>query len=476
MRKWLTTFCLLLSTFLFSQDCSCLDDYHFIKTHIEKNHGGFNKKIKSPDDPAYKTFTTNLEEDITKDSTGKYCIAFLKKYILYLQDHHSNVAGPGLSVREDSAKALEAFLNSPAYLTTEVINIDSLMVIEKNRKNTPGPIEGIYFTADSMYVVKIVKSKTPHRDHAAVILSSKTKLWTKGQVKLELKQVNDSLFEVFSYLRNHSLTYELVPYKNGQLQWATWTKAAPVNSQSRSIISNELISFRILDSTTTLLSIRSFDASRYKILDSTYKAVIPVIKKYPNLIIDVRNNGGGSDQSYAALMPLIYTGPFESDVVEYYSTPANIKAYEEYDEMLKRSSSANQNVFKGPVAKMRKVAPYSFVPMGTGQPIKVTYPKNNGSPVKIAVLYNRNCASSCESLLFEVMNSSKTIMVGENSGGYTGYGNVMTTSTPCGNQLSWTTTVYKNQWVYEFVGIPPHYRVPAEEKDWVDYTRRLLVK
>ncbi len=472
MRKWLILLLSFPCSEVFSQ-CSCLEDYQFIKLHIEKNHGGFNKKIKSPEEPAYKAFTKDLEKKIKNDKTGKYCIAYLKQYILYLQDHHSNITGPSLAIKEDDETALANFFKSPAYLNTERIDMDPLPGDSVNQADAD-KMEGVYLTADSTYIVQVVKNKTEQRDYAAVIVSSKSKLWSRGQVKFELKKLNDSVVAVFNYLRNHSLSYEEAPFKNGELQLNNWIKAGTASKQNRPVISNELISFSILDSNTTLLSIRSFDASLYKKLDSAYKAVMPEIKKRPNLVIDVRNNGGGSDQSYSALMPLIFTGPFESDVVELYSTPGNIKAYEDYDEKLKQSSSANQGVFKGPIAKMKTVSAYSFVPMGNGKPITISYPKNPGNPVKIAVLYNRFCASSCESLLFEAMNSSKTIFVGENSGGYTGYGNVMSVTTPCGNQLYWTTTVYAKQWKYEFVGIPPDYRVPAEEKDWVEYTRRLL--
>lgn len=461
----------------YSQSCSCMVEFHFVKSHMEQNHGGFNRKIKSPDEPHYKAFTQELEKEITADPSGRYCIAYLKRYILYLQDHHSNITSQSVNVREDSAAAVETFLRSDAFLKTEIILGDSLELV-RAAQSSGDPLEGIYSTPDNTYVIAVVKNKNRHRDYAGVILSSRTKLWVKGQVKLEIKPLNDSTLEVISYLRNHSMSYDQVSYQKGAMVLPGWVKGtqAVVTKPATAPIDRELIRFTILDSSTTLLSIRSFDAAVYKTLDSVYKAVIPQIKKYPHLIIDVRNNGGGSDQSYLALMPFIYTHPFTSDVVDIYNTPANIKAYEDYDNQLKQSASGNQGVFKRPLAKMRAAAPYSFVPMGNGEPVTVTYPKKSGNPVRVAILYNRYCASSCESLLFEAMNSDKTVLVGENSGGYTGYGNVMSITTPCGNQLYWTTTVYRQQWKYELVGIPPAVRIPAAEKDWVEYTRNLLNK
>lgn len=477
MKLLLTSFLLILFITASSQKCSCLDDYYFIKTHIEKNHGGFNKKIKSPDEPAYKAFTDNLEKQIRKDKDGKYCISYLKKYILYLQDHHSNIiAGGGQQVDEKDSSAVITFFKSAAYRNTEVIPLDSAHIARKWSSERIYNPEGIYFTPDSTYIVALIKNKTPDRDYAAVILHSKTALWSPGQVKFELKQVNDSLFDAFISYRNHSINYEQVSYKGGLLRMNGWIAAGAMKGKNPVAIDNSLFSFRILDSTTSLLSIRSFDAGLTKKLDSFYSAVMPEIKKHSRLIIDVRNNSGGSDMSYKTLMPLLHTDPFESDVMEYYATPGNIIAYEKFDSALLKRSPGSTPPFKIPIGMMKKAEPYSFTHFGNGKPNKIEYTINKGYPLKIAVLYNKNCASSCESFLFEILNSSKTVRVGENSGGYTGYGNVMSIETPCGNTLSWTTTVYRNQWKYEFVGIPPHYQAPDYETDWIGYARKILDK
>jgi len=475
MKILFTGFFLSVCTAVWAQNCNCLDDYYFIKDHIEKNHGGFNKKIVSPEEPGYKKFTAELEKQIKNDRNGKYCIAYLKKYILYLQDHHSNItAGRGTVVDETDPASVRAFLQSAAYRNTEVIAVDSAALAEAGSRKKNSSPEGIYFTPDSTYVVALIKNKTAYRDYAAVILRSKTALWAPGQVKFEMKQVNDSLYDLFTSYRNHSINYDQVSVKDGVLQLNGWRYAGDLKTATPAARDNSLFAFKQLDSTTSLITLRSFDAGLTKTLDSFYRAIMPEIKKHRNLIIDVRDNGGGSDRSYSMLMPLLFTTPFESDVMEYYATPANISAYEKYDSALLKRSPGSFPPFKQPVALMKEAKPFSFTHFGDGRPKKIQYPVNKGNPLKIAVVYNRSCASSCESFLSEILHSSKTIRVGENSGGYTGYGNVMNIETPCGNTLSWTTTVYRNQWQYEFVGIPPQYPVPADETDWIGYARKLL--
>lgn len=450
-----------------AQTCDCQKEFAFVRQHMEKNHPGFASDIKDPNQPKYKAFVQSLEKKIADDPSGKYCIAYLKQYMFYLKDHHINISGSSVLVKEDSLPAVEAFLKSPIFLSTERMNIDSAQTIN----------EGIYNTPDGTYTIALLTRPTSRRDYAGVILSSKTKLWQPGQVKLELKQLNDSTLQVFSYLRNHSLAYDEVRVNKNNIELPGWTKTS-VTSNNTEPISTDIFSFKMLDSTTAYIAIRSFAGRYATMLDSAYKAVIPQIQKYPNLIIDVRNNGGGSDVNYKALMPLIYTDPITNDVVDYYATPDNIKAYTQLRDAYKSKPEIyGKDGYKNwqyGMEKMEKAKPYSFTPMRSSKATTSTYKAVTGYPQKVAIIYNRNCASSCEAFLFEARFSKKVITVGENSGGYTGYGNVMSITTPCGNSLGWTTTRYRNQRQYDFTGIPPQHRVPQTEADWINYAKKLL--
>ena len=475
------TFHFFLFTFHFSsaQTCNCQQELNFVRQHMEKNHPGFNSDIKDPNEPKYKAFVQSLEKKIAADPNSKYCIAYLKQYMFYLKDHHININGAVVPVKEDLLPAVTAFLQSPAFVETERMDADSAQLINYLQQLKDPGIEGIYKTPDGTYTIALLKKPAEHRDYAAIILSSATRLWQKGQVKLEIKQVNDSLFQVYSYLRNHALAYDEVSGSKGNMQLPGWIKIFPSSGAGDGVeqLSGDLFSFKLLDSNTAYIAIRSFSGGYATMLDSAYKAVMPEILKRRNLIIDVRNNGGGSDMNYKALMPLIYTDPITNDVVDYYATPDNIKAYEQLRDLYKSKPEIyGQNGYinwQYGMEIMKNAKPYSFVPMTGTMPSTTRYKPVNG-PSKIIVVYNRNCASSCESFLFEVRNSKKVITVGENSGGYTGYGNVMQITTPCGNTLSWTTTRYRNQRQYDFTGIPPQYRVPQNESRWINYARKLL--
>lgn len=481
LKSWFIIYVIHISCITQAQVCDCRQELAFVRNHMEKNHPGFNSDIKDPSQPAYKAFIQSLEQKIANDPTGKYCLAYLKQYMRYLQDHHIRIdAGNLITVREDSLSSVEAFLNSPAFRSTERLEIDSMQLIRYFAELKDPTLEGIYSTPDGTYRIAVVSKPNAMRDYAGIILQSKTKLWKPGQVKLEVKLVNDTLMDLYMYMRNHSLNYEQLPFDSKTPELPGWVKVFPrAQPASADRPPDGLFSFKVLDSNTTYLSVTSFSGQYATVLDSFYKAVMPEITKRPNLIIDVRDNGGGSDMNYKALMPLIYTGPITGDVVDYYATPDNIKAYEQLRDLYKSKpeiygKDGYRNWEYG-MTKMKNAAPYSFVPMGSGEPSITRYTAVKGYPQKVALIYNRNCASSCESFLFEARFSKKVITVGENSGGYTGYGNVMQITTPCGNRLSWTTTRYRNQRQYDFTGIPPQYRIPAGEKSWLEYARKLLV-
>lgn len=94
--------------------------------------------------------------------------------------------------------------------------------------------------------------------------------------------------------------------------------------------------------------------------------------------------------------------------------------------------------------------------------------------MKVAVLYNRYTASSAESMITYCIQSNKVVSLRENSGGYLGYGNVMTTDTPCSNfSLRSTTTKYKNNSRYEFIGIEPMVKLSVEN-NWIEAARNAL--
>lgn len=469
--------CLLFAD-LFAQsetNCSCAEDFAFVRTYLETNLPGFADNVTEETRADYNRMTAAVGAAAAKAKDPIGCLKQLNRYVEFFRDNHTSIYDQAPNVDESDEEQLRKFLAGDRFLHREKLAVDTAYFTKKKKRD---PVEGIYETTDGAYRVALVKNVTPERDYAAVILASKTRLWQAGQVKFELKRKGDG-FEGYFYYRNHSLRYEPhLVYRDGKLG-DSWIK---VNATDKSVPKpgpgNEF-EFRELDEQTTYLRLPTFGGEYYSYLDSFYQAVFPKIEAKPYLIIDVRNNGGGSDANVSPLLPLLYTQPIINDeVVEIYATADNASAYERYLERMRadsaRYSASTINWFTQMIERMKAAAPGTFIPMSDTEVDTVTLDSVPDLPKKVALLYNRGCASSCETLVFLAQRSDKTILMGENSGGYVGYGNVFSVTTPChGFGLQVTTTRYRNQRKYEVIGVAPDVRLNNNE-DWIEAAKNKL--
>lgn len=264
--------------------------------------------------------------------------------------------------------------------------------------------------------------------------------------------------------------YQSPDYRNTQTVELTTTRLQDLEkNDTASPIYNDnthLYEFRLLNDSTCYVRLSTFGGWLYRELDSFYAAVIPVITAKRYLIIDIRNNGGGSDGCYKALRPLFYTQPIESDIVDILATPENLARYQkELKLMISHSDLFGEEAIKEKIREvrvMKKTRLYHFARLQPKQYfILKTIP---AYPKKIALVFNKATASSAEDLIFDARQSKKVITIGENSGGYTGYGNVYEVSIPHSNlTFTYSTTRYRIQKQYDGIGFTPMYRVNEGE-------------
>ena len=171
------------------------------------------------------------------------------------------------------------------------------------------------------------------------------------------------------------------------------------------------------------------------------------------MLIDIRDNGGGSIPN--ALKDLLYT---HDEVIELYVTKDNIASFEriygEIKENVEQYGRWTLKYLRKEIKKMKKTELNTFMPRSSGTNT-ITMDSVWIHPKRVGVLYNKGCASSCESLLFIAKKSKKAVLLGENSGGYVGYGENLQEETPCYQfRLFCTRSRYRIQRKYE-VGIQP---------------------
>lgn len=198
--------------------------------------------------------------------------------------------------------------------------------------------------------------------------------------------------------------------------------------------------FQVLGKDTVLFVIPTFNDAYAATMQKLVADHRAELVSHKNWIIDVRDNGGGSDSTYAPLMGWLLDGDLRGFRTEYLVTPANLKAQEAI--CAQTSDPAHCDKEMAPVlAKMRTAAPGSFV---REEDDRVEYQKfklEAKRPARVAVLTDRDCGSSCEQFVLEARTSYRVKVVGRPTHGSIDVSNLRPHLLPSGRaQLYYATT------------------------------------
>jgi hypothetical protein len=460
MRPLLTITLLLAFHQLFAQDCNCGAQFSFVKNYYETNNPAF-QKIKA-NNAEYKNYLLQVKKltaEISREKSDDRCNIYFEKYVSLLKDHHSGIelSLKRLPINLNAQEAIDSFKATAAYRVFKRVQIDTSSLVSALRLKAREDIEGIY-SAGSI-TVGLYKSKP---DTYLGVVVAKHKLLDVGHVLLEFKKRSKDSFDCVYHTGllalNFQNVYKALEIKNGQIPYIGFSKAG-VSDNYDSIPYR----FRAIDDSTNYVRLTSFNRHWKEELDSFYTSIDAMIQAKPYLIIDLRDNGGGAEVCYHGLVKYFYTRPLQQDQVDVWVTADNINRYEEINYNPKL------------VSRMKQSPPSTFIPQIEGDN-EDWIMEGTSNPRKVVLLYNKLTASAAEGMITYALQSDKVITLGENSGGFIGYGDVMTTPVPCGKYLlKSTTTQYHNNSRYEFVGIPPMHFL-SKKQDGIEAAVKMLAK
>lgn len=219
---------------------------------------------------------------------------------------------------------------------------------------------------------------------------------------------------------------------------------------------NKIYEFKALTDKINYLKLSGFSRKHIKTINHFLDSLHKVLSAKPYLIIDLRDNSGGSDEAWQKLLKYTCDGVLYTDKVEVWASENNISYYEKY-----RFAS------KPTLDKLKKQQRNQFITVAKKKKIKYKRSTLSVKPLKIIILQNKLTASTAEDFILYAMQSKKVITMGANTAGFTGYGNVVPVASP--NNvfiLNTTTNRFQNGRKYEFLGIPPQLPL-TKDKDWV---------
>jgi len=394
------------------QTCNCTNEFLYIKDQITHNYAGFKDKVNGSTNKAYAAYTQRILKATTGVTTPHHCALLINDWLNFFKDRHIQFGENALS-----AAALQKIVAETESVTLTQQQLTRL-------KQSKG-IDGIYWSSDSVYRIAIVKSPNHIRNYAGVIIQSKTASWKQGQVILELRKSNqkDELIGI-SYDTDHTPYSERFPITANAV--GAWQREGTVSNENDDS-SAEKVAGKLLSEKTLYLKIRSFDQSNAANIDSLFKTYKAVLDKTPNLIIDVRDNGGGSDFAYAPITPYLYTDTIHKIGVDVLATEQNIEGWKPLLKMEDIPAEQKKEIAGMIEAMEQHKGGFVNVVNDEEETLETILPY----PRKVAILVNKGCGSTTEEFLLEAMQSKKVIVMGESTAGVLDYANMRQAALPC---------------------------------------------
>ncbi len=447
-----------------------LADFDFMVETITENYAGYPTKVTEETRPALDTLTGNLRARAA-DASNNELTALMREWMAFFNDRHIGIIAQAEG--ENPAQAVP------------VQDIDEqefrrLLAADAS----PDPIEGLWSISDA-YRVGIIADETQPGRYNAVVFEASNEAWRSGMLKAEIRERHDGGFDVTYYdggFGERELTADLLA--DGTVfqmsQYSAWTKewpqAADPDRVARVAPASEMF-LRPLGEDTLWLRLPDFNERRAAPLRDLLADNAEALVSTPNLIIDIRSNGGGSDFVYEPLLALLYTQPIFDVGIELRATPDNIRLRQGWYERL-RAEFPDQDLtsLERQITAMREAngefARTSDRPFSIWMADEV-----RDFPRRVAILID-NAGSSGESFILSALQSRKVTLFGrENSAGVLDFGNIIDEATPSGrHRVGWATSrsLRLPDYPIDPEGIAPDIRIPEDAADPIAFVEQWL--
>lgn len=471
--KLLILFLLLLSNISFGQNCTCEKDFRWVKKTFEENDAGFQYTLEIKGKQAYETHSKLFLQKVKNIKQSEECTKLLYEWLTFFRAGHigirkvekSNLTTP---IKQNKPNSNWEIINTPSNEFENYLN---------NKKEAD--YEGIWEAEPYKIGIKKVGQL-----YVGFIIETTAENWKQGEVKFKFDDkkgtyfLRDKSVENFTVIKAVGKNYlQLGRFLLNRL-YPKYETAKSITTFIKSISTEKPYSEEI-NSTTLLLRIPSFDGSQKKDIDSVILANKSKILKTENLIIDLRNNGGGSDESYKEIIPFIYTNPIREVGVEMLSTKLNNQRMLDFinkpewgfDEERKKTAKTSYDTLEKHLG--------SFVNLNnikiSIQKLDTVYP----FPKNVGIIIHKGNGSTTEQFLLAAKQSKKVKLFGTTTFGALDISNMNFVKSPC-NEFELGYCLSKSfripNMAIDSKGIQPDYFLEdeIEEYNWVDYVTKIL--
>ena len=456
--------------------CDCSQNFREMRRLIETNYAGYRDKVRPATRPRLDSLTQVVQ---TRADTAHAanCGVILYQWLTFFQDGH-------LQIKNDQLVQLDPATIRARYANTERLpwTRASFRAYLDDPARPKQPLEGIWRDAGNKYTVGVVAADQPAH-YQAFVLRADSVWWVPGQVKFAFAAPTAAGPATGTYrMQNHEEQSRRVTLPaEGVISFndTRWYRQYPRPAElAAAAVSPALHSFWMLDDTTALYRIGSFDGRYRARIDSLTKANAANLRHTKLLLLDLRDNGGGSDGSYRSLTPYLYTQPVQGVGVALWSTPENNARYADIGKLIP-GASLFEKLYYGQMYRRLQSQLNQLVQQqrrgAVVQTKRLARRRQHPEVTRVAVLQNRHCGSTTEQFLLGARQSQKTTLFGENSAGVLDYANMNFVELPCpGLQLGWATSrsyrLDRDEGI-DGIGIAPTVRLDPNASDMVEQVR-----
>lgn len=460
-----------------AQNCDCKSNFEWVKKTFEENDAGFQYALKVKGKQAYADHNKLILQKVQNAATNNDCMPVLHEWLTFFRSGHIAI------IPNEPKQEIDTEKPEQNYSDWETYAIETDHFKKQLDKNKIPNYEGIWETAPYTIGIKKVGDK-----YIGFIIESGVATWTKGQVKLTFSMTENGVKSVF-YMRDHSGVESdnvtMIGKNILQIGNITLSRIYPViqdepkYAQYVKLLNSTEPYIEPLNETTLYLRIPLFDIKYKKSIDSVMNANKKNLLKTKNLIIDIRNNGGGSDISYSSIIPFLYTNPIRTVGVEFLSTQLNNQRMLDFihkpeygfDDERKKWAKESYDKLQQKLGKFVNLSEstVSIHKRDTVYP----YPQN------IGIIINQANGSTAEQFLYEAKQSKKVKLFGVTTFGVLDISNMYFVESPCKDfklGYSLTKTLRIPEFTIDEKGLQPDYyldkTIPPYE--WTDFVSKTL--
>ena len=262
-----------------TNDCNCETDLAFVIENV-KDTPSFKSQLK--DDDFHNRYIKELKEAIINDSNIELnCLAYLQKYLKIVKDNHLYISDGNTDKDNTTFFPIE----------------DNLEAVKKSAiTDSEDELTGIYNLLNT-YKVAVTKDAT--NTYKGVLLETTNEKWSIGQTKFTMNKTANGLEGIF-YNGILQPQYAKIEYQNGRLFPEQWIKEEKkeLYTYNPYDMAEEKFQYELLANETHYVRLGSFSGNTS--IHTKAKNLLSRMEKEiisGNVIIDLRNNGGGGPRT-----------------------------------------------------------------------------------------------------------------------------------------------------------------------------------